>query len=505
MTRMPRAKFAIQGNSFMQIMTRTLPSLIEGLNLIGLHEYDPRTKTGDYVVGQNPPSHWPKALAPIKKYEWSIATSNGTLFQILSQKGQSSRGSSFDGILVEEALEIDAEKFMKETNVANRAHLKEFGHDPLHQMVTMVTSMPYSNNSKWILEKGDYLPESTHLLRAEISEMLLYFIECYIEKNDNVESLWNEIRKAKASLIYQPLINEEGGQYYSEADVFDNIEILGLNYIIKQYKSLLRPLFKLELLNCRNTIVGTKFYNGIGTWIQYLPQVQENEVLAESMFERKEFVKKVSSKFDTYIDSKVRLDIGLDYGSHINCLVAGQLNKSLNKYIIPASFYALAPENLDSVVGKFCEYFDEHENKVVNFYYDHTALTTSADRTTYTHKDSVIDSLKSRGWKVSEKYIGVTAKGSDRFTWYQKLFGKQFKIPMPYMNAVNAKSLYVSMDNVTTKEEGGDIKKNKAPERNMSFKQQDAPHLSDAFDTLYYGQFGKGVKFGSDFLPNAYG
>lgn len=505
MERMPRAKFAIQGNSFMQIMTRTLPSLIEGLEKIGMHEYDPRTGVGDYVIGSKPPSHWPKAIAPISRYEWSIATRNGSLFQIVSQKGQSSRGSSFDGIIAEEALELDMEKFQKETLVANRGHIEEFGHDPLHHSVTMVTSMPYSNNSKLILEKGDYLPESVHMLRTELSEMLLYFIQCYIDKRDNTAAIWQEIRKVKAALYYHPLANEFGGQYYSEADVFDNIHVLGLEYIINQYNGMMLPLFKLELLNFRNTIVGTKFYEGIGSWIQYLPQVQENEVLAETLFEQKKFLSKITSKFDTFIDSKARLDIGLDYGSHINCLVAGQLNKSMNKYIIPASFYALAPKNLDDVVQLFTEYFEEHGNKTVNFYYDHTALATTPNNTTYSYKQSVIDSLKSRGWNVIEKNLGVTSRGSDRYLFYQKLFRNQFKAPMPYMNAVSAKSLYISMDNVLTVDEKGDIKKNKKPERNMSYKQEDAPHLSDAFDTLYYGQFCGNASNTNLYLPNVYG
>src|SRR5690606_26191927 len=62
-TTMPRSVSAITGRTFGQIYTRTLPSSLKFLELLGYQ------KDKDYVIGTKPPPHFRKPYETITKFD----------------------------------------------------------------------------------------------------------------------------------------------------------------------------------------------------------------------------------------------------------------------------------------------------------------------------------------------------------------------------------------------------------------------------------------------------
>ena len=106
---MPRSAWALVGSTYMQILTRTLPSTIGSLERIGY------VKDVHYFIGRRPPPswNWPTPYEPPVKFDHFISFYTGASFHLVSQDkgGGSSRGLNIDGIIADESLLLDKERF----------------------------------------------------------------------------------------------------------------------------------------------------------------------------------------------------------------------------------------------------------------------------------------------------------------------------------------------------------------------------------------------------------
>ncbi len=95
---MPRGLFAIAGNNYAQILTRTLPSTIQGLELLGY------IQNKHFFVGHAAPKKWkwPSPFSKIQDYSTSIHFISGTVFNLFSLK-TSGRGANLDGFINDES------------------------------------------------------------------------------------------------------------------------------------------------------------------------------------------------------------------------------------------------------------------------------------------------------------------------------------------------------------------------------------------------------------------
>ena len=76
---MPKALISVTGQTYGQLLTRTLPSTFKFLETLGYR------KDKNYVVGRRPPVHFANPLEKIMKFDNVISFSNGNAILMLSQ------------------------------------------------------------------------------------------------------------------------------------------------------------------------------------------------------------------------------------------------------------------------------------------------------------------------------------------------------------------------------------------------------------------------------------
>ena len=103
---MPRGITTLTQATIGQALTKTLPSAFKMLEMLGYKQWDPVSKTGDYVVCRRPIEGWYKPYEHIMSFEYGISFSNGHMLYILTQGGNS-RGPNADYNITDEALTLE--------------------------------------------------------------------------------------------------------------------------------------------------------------------------------------------------------------------------------------------------------------------------------------------------------------------------------------------------------------------------------------------------------------
>ncbi|MDR1437396.1 MAG: hypothetical protein LBI65_04675, partial [Candidatus Symbiothrix sp.] len=189
---MPRGITTVTQDTLVQALTKTLPSTFRFLEKLGYRRYDPKTKTGDYVVCQKPPAHFYEPYERIMSYDHIITFSNGHALYILSQAA-GARGPNADYNITDEALTIDKVKFDQEAAATNRGNEEMFGfrsQNPLykHHGSTFTSSMGFLPEHKWMTEPAQYY--------ADEAGIQLFVV-------------WNKVVNLQLQLIRAKLANDE--------------------------------------------------------------------------------------------------------------------------------------------------------------------------------------------------------------------------------------------------------------------------------------------------------
>src|SRR5690606_3223001 len=227
------------------------PSSLKFLELLGYQ------KDKDYVIGIKPPPHFRKPYETITKFDNFISFSNGTGFLMLSQEREgSARGPNLDREIVDEALTLNKERYDGEVSPANRGNEEHFGiksPKPVkqHHGFRYVSSMPYSQDQRWLLDYGKYYEEEAGIMLFDtwnrIVKMQLQLIDAK-KKDDKrlFKDIWNEIVRLKRQIAP---FQSKSGVLFTLANAFDNIENLGFSYILREYDKQSMLTFMIEILN----------------------------------------------------------------------------------------------------------------------------------------------------------------------------------------------------------------------------------------------------------------
>ena len=125
---------------------------------------------------------------------------------------------------------------MLEFYPANPCNFKCFCHCPHHHSVCYSTDMPTTGMGKWILEKRAAMsPRHINLIRSMYKDLQAY------KRKPMTDHTLRMIRELQSDLdlarkFQPPVIPEKGKKrehtaYYGEYDIFDNIEVVGEDYI----------------------------------------------------------------------------------------------------------------------------------------------------------------------------------------------------------------------------------------------------------------------------------
>ena len=465
---MPGSYGAIIAPTFKMALTQILPNIIQAWKFFGFYE------DVHYVINRKPPEKWgwDKPFLEPKNYDHLITCHNGSIVAIISQdRVGTSNSRSLDYIIVDEARYINYDRLKTETIPAISGSIetiKRYKNHPRFKSALYCTDMPRLKKSQWILRFKDEMDWGKVQLILQLRK----------------KQARSKSKSVKAQL--QKMIDELRGEtlYYSEANIFDNLKVIGEKYIREQKRVLPEFEFNTSILNIKPGKVEQGFYPALQGFHYYT--ANDNKYLQDLDYNFSK-ARKVDCRMDADLDNSQRLNIALDYNANINWLVVGQHNDIQMNTL--KSFFVKTPKRLRELVASFCQYYSPHPYKEVNYFYDSTALKSNYAVSDVDFKDVVTDELSKHGWKVHPVNIGKPiAHNLKHFYIDQALKGERYMLPM--FNRENNEELIFALEQTGVKIGKNGFEKDKSGEKEPETPENQLQYrtdATDAWDTLFLG------------------
>jgi hypothetical protein len=505
---MPRSVTSITGRTYGQIYTRTLPSSLKFLETIGYE------KDKDYVIGKKPPKGWKDPYERITRYDNFISFANGTGFLMLSQEREgSARGPNLDREIVDEALTLNKERYDQEVSPANRGNEEYFGKrspNPCihHHGFRYVSSMPFSQDQRWLLDYGKYYQEEAGVMLFDtwnrIVKMQLQLIEAGQKENTTLfKDIWNEIVRMKRQIAP---FSSRSGVLFTLANAFDNIENLGLSYILREYEKQSLLTFMIEILNWIIDKVEDCYYHIDPQKHVYYDALNDDYIrgVAEESNWDAGSLESPDSRFDLDCDPSRPLEVVPDWGSKINLFSVGQ-ERNFNfvtRMVEPVDCFIHEffnkPQQTSKVmivdlVDRFCDYYQYHPTRKVIYYRDRYGDHRQPNvKNSQSYNLQAIERFESRGWTVEPRsHRGMEPPQHDKYLlWVNILKGSDPKYPKILFNGRNCKYTLISMNNTKVIERAGKFDKDKKSEASKVILPEEATHFGDAADKRIWTKYG---------------
>lgn len=447
---LPRSSNALVGSTYSQMLARTLPSTVEGLEMFSIYQ------DIDFVVGRcgkfkgfEMPYQPPTGPMGWKNI---IHFSNGTIFQLVSlDNPNSGRGLNTSTITGDEAALLDPEKLyvnVKATNRVSKAAV--YNNHYLIGSEAYFSSTPLTKKGKWFTDMEKKAKEQPDK----------YFF-------------------MKASSLSNPFLRKE---WFTEMREECPSELI----------------YNAEILNIRPKEVTDGFYANINPNLHYYQD--HNNTYLESL----DITLQKTTHFNSNQDNDVRVNdplvMSFDFGV-FNCCVVSQPQDET--YRVLKSFWAKSPKLLDDLVlEQIIPYYKPHQEKTILLYGGHDGnnrLPNSAK----TLFEQIIDLFESHGWVVHLMSRGAAASHFDKYLLINSMLKGNKVLPNIAINESNNEDLIIALERAEAVEStSGGVSKNKKDEKNKEFPQQHAPHLTDAFDipivTMFNDQFQGTNKFANE-------
>ena len=506
--RMPRSITAITGQTYGQMLTRTLPSTLKFLEQIGYE------KDKDYVINKMPPAGWEKPYETVTKFDNFISFRNGTGFLLLSQdRTGSSRGPNIDREIVDEALTLNKKQYDQEVSPTNRGNEEHFGFrsaNPIkqHHGFRYVSSMPYTQDQRWLLEFGNYYQEEAGIMVFDIwnriIKLQMELITAAISNNPRLfKEIWNEVKRLKQKIV--PFTSRDG-LLFTLANAFDNIENIGMSYIVREYNKLPSMIFMIEIMNWIIDKVENCYYKLDS--MKHIYYDASNDAFIRSYAEQNNYdykkLEKLDSRFDLDCDPTKPLEICPDWGAKINLFSVGQeryynfATKIIERTDCTINeFYVKRDESssveINDLVNMFCEYYEHHSCKEVIYFRDRYGDHRQPNvKNSKSYNEQAIDQFIKNKWRVIQKvHRGMEPPQHEKYLWWSNaLQGSDPRYPKPIFNGKNCKYTIISMNNTKVIDKNGKFEKDKSSERKNNILPEEATHFGDAVDKRYWSKYG---------------
>ncbi len=478
---MPGSMGGMLSPSYKKLKKNTLPAVCKALAEMGYYN------NVHYVIGLKPPKHFHKPIVEPFDYDYVMSWFNGTIIHLLSFDGSMSANSmSLDWILGFEAKFLDKQKIDEEVIPAVRGYNKDFEHHPLFHSKFFTTDMPTFKSGMWILEKekemDKALIDDIRKLSNDLSFATAYLSEAEADGNTTSVNYYN--RKVK-EVTKELNKKRQNAVYFGEYSALDNIEILGEEWFITQYRNLPNIIYRTAILNQRNRKVENGFYSALNEGLHCYIAPDRKVELDLLGYNYDNF--NDDCRYDGDIDDTKSLCIALDYNSAISSVAVGQRSNGKAKAI--KWMFVKTPKKLEELMNEFADYYTPLSNRNIVYYFDHTAIVTNAV-SNETFKDIVVKVLRRRGFNVTECYIGQAPAHSLKHTVIDKALKGDPSLLFPQFNKYNSEILFSAMEQTKVKQGKSGFEKDKNDEKKLD--SPDAPdeyktHGTDAWDTLYWG------------------
>lgn len=442
---LPRATGILVGQTYMRMLSLTLPSTKEGLEMFGFYEGI------DYVVGKHgkklgfempyqSPSRWDNV----------IHFRNGFILILVALDNPGSgRGINSYFVIGDEAALLDPERLFNNVQTTNRAKKVWFEKSSLLNAEIFASSTPMTKRGKWFTDYEKEIISSKKGTSTKIpnpNEWAFIKANAYANAH-NLTTGWFQRMKVNAPSVTH---------------------------------------FNAEILNIRPKFVIDSFYPQLNSEKHYYENFDINYLETIGVEANK-------SSFNCKQDADLRrnqpLIVELDWGV-FNSMVVSQDNG--NDWNFLKSFWVKNPKIIDDLIDdEFAPYYSSHTKKVIHLYYDRNGNNRRAG-SKITLAEQAISAFKRNGWKVivktpptldpphNEKFVVIN---------YVLRYGGTKGLPKIGINMHNAYDLTVSLEDAPAKEGKKGIEKDKSSERSKVIAQEHATHLSDAFDLAIYWRY----------------
>jgi len=506
--KMPRAVTSITGQTYGQLLTRTLPSTFKFLESLGYE------KDKDYLIGRKPPRGWGHSpYERILKYDNFISFRNGNGYLMLSQdRAGSARGPNVDREIIDEALTIDKNQYDQEVSPTSRGNEEYFGFkskDPVrqHHGFRYVSSMPFMQEQKWLLDYGKYYEEEAGVMLFDvwnrIVKLQLELITAYLDQKPGLyKDIWNEVVRLKKQIT--PFVSKDGVMF-TLANAFDNISNLGMSYIAREFKKQTLLTFLVEIMNWIIDKVEDCYYHIDSQKHVYYDASNDSFIRDYAENTNWDFKKleQHDSRFDLDCDSMKPLEIVPDWGAHI-CLFSVGQERNYNfatRIIEPVDcvineFYSKPDDSegvvIDDVVDKVCDYYEHHACKELIYFRDRYGDSRQPNaKKSKPYNEQAIERFQKNGWNVTPRvHKGQEPPQHEKYLlWANILKGSNPVYPKVIFNGKNCKFTLISMNNTRVKESAGKYEKDKGSERKKTVLPEEATHFGDAVDKRIWTKY----------------
>jgi len=491
-THLPGASGIIAAKTYTHVLTSILPSAFAHLERMGY------IRDIHYVIGRKPPQQWGLPYQPpVKNFDNYITFFNKqrpTGFFLTSQEKEGSgRGPNTDFLLTDETLRLDKKKLDNEIAPTLRANKDKFKHISWHLGEFHSTSMPYTEESRWILEKGQYYLQDygtdIFALWAQVIDMQIELLDITDPKEFQFQ--WNEINRLRKRM--QPRLSADGKTLFILSNAFDNWQNVGLSYIREQKQRLPWLIFLIEIMNAILTLTENPYYNLAphhSVHNAYDDHKVEQYALNNNFDFKKLSERKALMLNQKYYNPNEPIYLFFDWGGTVSFVLAAQLNKRDNTLNILKEEYVLPPDEMPKTLMKRIDsYFEGHKNKIVYYvkdtFGDSSATSIVGQKTI--NEESILQ-LKHLKWNViARTHAFKEPPQLEKWKMMQLLLKESPEAPFKIrINAYECKYLLISMQDAKVRQVNEKIEKDKTSERRRGQDQRTSTHASDAIDKGCY-------------------
>jgi hypothetical protein len=290
------------------------------------------------------------------------------------------------------------------------------------------------------------------------------------------------------------------------ASTLQNIDLLGVDYVLKMKRDLPPLVFAISILNLKVKKVSDGFYSNLdienvhGYIPDDCPAIDHcTNGMGTPDFARLEAINDCTKDGD--VMDGLELHVAFDWGSIINWIVTGQVYKRDGKEAlnILSSMFVKDGALLQDLVEKWCIYYEPHRRKcnTVFFYYDQTAKVHLYAVTNEDFKVTVIKIMRAHGWVVIVRDMGAAPKHEIKHKIINEALA-EVSYPVVRFNRENNEALIIAMENTGIQIGYQGFRKDKSGEKltTSAQAQKNAENIvpaelrtdgTDAFDSLFWG------------------
>lgn len=497
---MPGSTGGLISPSYVKAWGNTLPAICHALSAWGYKQ------DIHYVVGKRAPKSMnfrlPKRMPLADAWQNCIHFWNGTILVILSfSQSMSANSMSLDWLIGPEAKFLDYDKIKSEINPANRGNRQYFDYSPWHHSVLYTTDMPTSKRGRWILDKEQEMdPTHINFIRDMYREMKRH--EATPTPTDYTKRVSRELRRdIDLARKFQRPINPQPGKeweytvMYGEYDIFDNMEVVGKDFIWQMYRDSPPLVWRSAFLNERIFKMENGFYSALDDHHFYTPADPSGIWHGTNL---------TNCLRDGDLDLTSPLHIAFDSNASISTACVAQVDTTTNQLTILKDFFVKTPQKLPDLVRAITDYYAAKLRRHVTIYYDHTFIWTTGVMTE-SYADTITRIFEQQSWAVTPVYIGQQPPHDFRHSTIDRALKGEPDLLLPRFNAHNTEILRMAMEQAGVRQGKNGFEKDKTPESRTDTP--DAPdqyktHVTDAFDTLFIGTnffFREGTTLASSF------